>query len=102
MEVYDSGEIPEGLRRFIFRARPKKPSENKCELHRTIFLMRNITKLILKILINRNRSRINSEMGQEQCDAVKINTTFMIRMLSEQAVPMQKDLYLFFIVHKSI
>ena len=63
--------------------------------------MSHITKLILRIIMNRARSRIRPEIGKEQCgfvqDAGKRNAIFIIRILSERAIEMQKDLFLCFV-----
>ena len=100
-EIYNTGEIPEDLSKSIFIALPKRAGANECELHRTISLMSHITKLTLRITMNRARSRIRPEIGKEQCgfvqDAGTRNAIFMIRMLSERAIEMQKDLHLCFI-----
>ena len=100
-EIYNTGEIPEDLSKSIFIALPKRAGANECELHRTISLMSHITKLTLRIIMNRARSRIRLEIGKEQCgfvqDAGTRNAIFMIRMLSERAIEMQKDLHLCFI-----
>ena len=50
-DVYDSGEIPEDLRKSIFIALPKKPGATECELHRTISLMSHVIKIILRVLM---------------------------------------------------
>lgn len=69
---------------------PKKLGVNGSELHRTTSLMSHITKLMKQILMNRGRSRIRPEIGHEQRGFVK-----MIRMISEKALQMQKELHLF-------
>ena len=71
-EIYDTGEIPEDLCRSIFIALHKKPGEVECELHRTISLMIHITKLILRIIMERVCSRIRPEIGIEQCHLVEL------------------------------
>ena len=70
-EIYDTGVIPEDLSRSIFIALPKKPGATECELHRTISLMSHMTKLILRIIMMRARSRIRPEIGREQCGFVE-------------------------------
>ena len=99
--VYDSGEIPEDLSKSIFIALPKKPGAIECELHRTISLMSHVTKILLRILMMRARCRIRPEIGKEQFgfvqDAGTRNAIFVLRMLSERAIEMQKDLYICFI-----
>ena len=91
--IYDTGVIPEDLSRSIFIALPKKPGATECELHRTISLMSHMTKLILRIIMMRARSRIRPEIGREQCgfveDSGTRNSIFMVRMISERAIEMQ-------------
>ena len=100
-EIYDTGEIPEDLCRSIFIALPKKPGAVECELHRTISLMSHITKLILRIIMERVHSRIRPEIGIEQCGFVEDtgtrNAIFMVRMISERAIEKQRDVYMCFI-----
>ncbi|XP_042883267.1 uncharacterized protein LOC122260182 [Penaeus japonicus] len=100
-EIYDSGEIPEELSKSIFIALPKKPGAIECELHRTISLMSHIIKIILRIIMERARSRIRPEIGNVQYgfvqDAGPRNAIWMVRMLSERAIEMQKDLFMCFI-----
>lgn len=63
--------------------------------------MSHIAKLIIRILMNRVRSRIKPAIGQEQCGFVKDigtrNAIFMLRILSERAIKTQKYVYLCFI-----
>lgn len=42
-EIYDSGEVPGDLSRYIFIAMLKKPVANVCELHWTLSIMSYIT-----------------------------------------------------------
>ena len=98
-EIYDTGEIPEDLCRSIFTALPKKPGAVECELHRTIGLMNNITKLILRIIMERVCSRIRLEIGIEQHGFVEDtgmrNAIFMVRMICETAIEKQRCLHVF-------
>ena len=100
-EIYEKGEIPTDLSRSIFIALPKRPRAIECELHRTISLMSHITKIILRIIMLRARRIIKPEIGEEQCGFVEDSSTrnaiFMVRMISERAIEMQKNLYLCFI-----
>ena len=96
-QIYDSGEIPTELSKSIFIALPKKQGAIECELHRTISLMSHMMKIILNILMMRTRSKLSPEFGKEQCgfreDTGTRNAIFMLRMLTERAVEMQKDVY---------
>ena len=60
-EIYDTGVIPEELSRSIFIALPKRPGATECELHRTISLMSHMTKLILRKIMTRARSRLGQK-----------------------------------------
>lgn len=63
-ELYRSGEISD-LSRSIFIAFPKQPGANDYKLHRTMILMSHIRKRIMRILMDRDRSRINREIREE-------------------------------------
>ena len=99
--IYDTGEIPDDLTKSVFIALPKKAGTIECELHRTISLMSHIIKIILHILLRRAKNRIDPEIPQEQCgfteDTGTRNAIFMLRMLSERAIEMQRDVYICFI-----
>ena len=100
-EIYDTGEIPEDLCRSIFITLPKRPGAVECELPRTITLMNHITKLILRIIMERVCSRIRPEIGIEQCgfveDSGMRNTILMVRMISEKDLLKNRDVCMCFI-----
>ncbi|GFR98655.1 LINE-1 retrotransposable element ORF2 protein [Elysia marginata] len=58
-EIYDTGEIPTDISRSVFIALPKKPGATECELHRTISLMSHVTKILLRVVMMRIRSKNN-------------------------------------------
>ena len=100
-EIYNSGDIPEDLTKSIFITLPKKPGAIECELHRTISLMSHVTKIIMRILMQRARNKIQPEFGKEQFGFIKDsgtrNATFTLRRISERAIEIEKDLYLCFL-----
>ena len=102
-KIYNTGYIPEDMRRSIFIALPKKPGATDCGQHRTISLMSHLTKLLLRIIMKRNRIKISEQVAEEQCGFVEgkgtRNAIFILRMLSERAIEMQNDLCLCFIDH---
>ena len=63
--------------------------------------MSHVVKVLLKVLMRRTRSKTKPEISKLQCGFVKDsgtrNAIFMIRMLSERAIEMQKKLFLCFI-----
>ena len=89
------------MSKSIFIAIPKKPGAVECENHRTISLMSHVTKIVLRILLLRARSKITPEIGREQFgfvqDAGTRNAIFVLRAITERAIEMQKDVYMCFI-----
>ena len=65
-KIYDEGHFPTDMSRSVFITSPKKAGTTKCELHRTISLMSHMTKVILKILLQRIRGRTKGEISEEQ------------------------------------
>lgn len=62
--------------------------------------MSHITKFIIRILLNRTRSRIWPKI-EENCgivqDAKTRNVIFLVRILSQRAIKIPKGIYLSFI-----
>ena len=73
----------------------------ECEKHHTISLMSNITKLMLRVVMNRARGRTLQEIVPEQygCmpDKGTRNAIFVLRKMSERVIEKQKDIYACFI-----
>ncbi|GFO30382.1 retrovirus-related pol polyprotein from type-1 retrotransposable element r2 [Plakobranchus ocellatus] len=63
--------------------------------------MSHITKILLKIIMLRMRSKIKPEITEEQCGFVEdkgtSNAIYILRTLIERALKVQKDVYLCFI-----
>ena len=99
--VYNHGYFPDELNTYIFITLPKISGTTKCEKHRTISLMSHITKLILRVVMNRVRGRMLQEKAPEQYvfmpDKGTCNAIFVLRRMSERAVEKQKDIYACFI-----
>ena len=97
-KIYDDGKFPEDFSKSIFVTLPKKPGAVDYEQHCTISLMSHVTKIILRVLFLRLRSRIQPEIGREQFgfveDAGTRNAIFVLRVITERAVEMQKDIYM--------
>ncbi|XP_042869471.1 muscle M-line assembly protein unc-89-like [Penaeus japonicus] len=73
----------------------------ECSKHRTIGIMSQLSKRILRVILNRIRNNINEHIPEEQCGFRKgkrtTNTIFLQRTVIERAIEMQKDLYIGFI-----
>ena len=64
--IHIQGGFPSELNKSIFITLPKVNGATKCEKHRTISLMTHITKLVLRIVINRIRGKTLQEISPEQ------------------------------------
>ncbi|GFR67399.1 endonuclease-reverse transcriptase [Elysia marginata] len=71
------------------------------ELHRAISLMSHMTKILLRVVMMRIRSKIEPEIADEQYGFVEgkgtTNAIYTLRMLIQRAIEVQKDVYLCFI-----
>lgn len=56
-KIYDSGNILEDITKSILVSLPKRPAANEYESHGAISLMSLISKLMMRILTNGERSR---------------------------------------------
>lgn len=102
--IYNNGQIPEDMCKSVFIALPKKQGANTCETFRTISLMSHVTKLLLRICVNRMRKKINFEIAEEQYgfqpDKGTRNAIFVLRVLSERAIEVQSPLFICFVDYK--
>jgi len=100
-KIYDEGSFPADMCKSIFITLPKKPGATKCELHRTISLMSQLTKLILRIFLDRLHGRTVGEVAEEQygftADKGTRNAIFVLRMMTERAIEMRKDVFVCYI-----
>jgi len=99
--IYSKGCFWSELNKSIFITLPKISGTAKCEKHRTISLMSHVTKLILRIVINRVRGRTLREVSPVQYgfmpDRGTRNAIFVLRRMVERSVEKQKDVYTCFI-----
>ena len=100
-KMYDTGNIPEKMMENVFIAIPKKPGTVECKEHRTIALMSQVGKVILRVIGRRIKRRIMENVDEKQYGFRKgkgtRNAIFVLRMITERAIEMQKDLYLCYI-----
>ena len=93
--------ITSELNKSIFITLPKVNGTIKCEKHRTISLMSHVTKLVLRIVINRIRGRTLNEIAPVQYgfmpDKGTVNAIFVLRRHVERSVEKQRDIYTYFI-----
>ena len=95
--IHNHGSFPSELNKSIFITLLKVNGTIKCEKHRTISLMSHVTKLVLRIVINRIRERTLDEIAPVQCvfmpDKGTGNTIFVLRRLVERSAEKQGDVY---------
>ena len=60
-----TGEIPTDLKKSVYTTIPKKGAV-ECDQHRTISLMSHLTKVMLRVLMNRMRNKIVPEISVTQ------------------------------------
>ena len=87
----------------IFIVLPEKDGTTECGMHRTVSLMSHLTKLLLRILMQRMRSKLKPEISNSQfgfmADKGTRNVIFTLSTMIERTIEMKKDLYLCFIDH---
>ena len=65
-KIYDTGYIPSDLRKSTFIPIPKKSKAVNCSDLRTISLMSHVTKTLLKVILERNKTKIDWEISPTQ------------------------------------
>ena len=64
--IYESGYIPNAMRESAFVAIPKKSGVLECSKHRTISIISQLGKVLLRVIMNRLRGKINERVLEEQ------------------------------------
>ena len=99
--MYVQGSFLCELNASIFIALPKFNGTIECEKYCTISLMSHVTKLVLRIVINRIRGRTLHEIAPEQYgfmpDKGTANAKCVLRMLVDRSIEKQKYVYVCFI-----
>ena len=100
-KIYSSGYIPDEMTRSVFITLPKKPKATECGDYRLISLMPHITKIFLRVILNRIKTRINIEVGEEQFGFRAGSGTregiFCLNVLAQKHLEVNKDMYICFI-----
>ena len=60
-EIYNTGYWPKELKESIFIPISKKPKATRCQEYRTISIMSQVTKLLLEIVIDRMKGKIDAQ-----------------------------------------
>ena len=100
--IYDKGYLPSDFLESVFITLPKKQTKaTECGDFRTISLMSHIMKLLLKIILKRNRVLLNENSGETQFGFKSGSGTrdaiFTMRIITEKCLEKGKYLYVCFI-----
>ena len=99
--IYDTGVVPEKMKENTFIVIPKKPGTVECKEHRTIALISQVGKVILKVIGRRIKRKLMENVDEKQYGFKKgkgtRNAIFVLKMIIERAIEVQKDLYLCYI-----
>ena len=100
-KIYETGNVISSLCESIFVALPKVEGTLDCSKHRTISIMSQVTKILLKVILKRLRSKIAPEISEQQFGFVAgkgtANATFSLRTLAERCLDVQKDVFICFV-----
>ena len=99
--IYDTGNITNSLCESIFVALPKVEGTLDCSKHRTISIMSQIIKILLRVILKRIRNKISPEISDQQFGFVAgkgtANAVFSLRMLAERCLDVQKEIFICFV-----
>lgn len=62
--ICNDGDIPQSMADSILVRLPKKPNATECSQHRTISLMSHVLKLVLRMVLKRNKHEIEVDEFQ--------------------------------------
>ena len=97
-KIYDTGYIPSNLRKSTFIPVPKKSKAINCSEFRTISLMSHVTKALMKVILERNKAKIDWEVSPTQSGFRRGMGTregiFNLRTINERYLEKHKDVYI--------
>ena len=103
-EVYETGAITRHMKTSVFVTIPKINGTLECKKFRTISIMSQITKIVLRVIIHRITNKLRDEIAVEQYGFLAgkgtSNAIFVVRNLMERAIEKQKDVFMCFIDYK--
>ena len=103
-KIWLTGEWPMLWTKSLIITLPKKGNLQKCENYRTISLISHLSKVMLKIILNRLTPEAENIIAEEQAGFRRGRSTteqiFNLRVLCEKYLQHQQDLYHAFIDFK--
>ena len=64
--IHDTGYIPHAVEKSIFITILKKEGATECGQHRTISIISQTGKIVLRVILNRMRNKVDQSIDQEQ------------------------------------
>ena len=100
-KIYRTGMIPKRMEESEFIVLPKKEGATECGEHRTISLVGQVAKVILKVMDNRLKGTVEEHVDKAQFGFRKgkgtENAIFVLRAIIKRAIEKQNDMYLCFV-----
>ena len=100
-QIYQSGNIIDEMCDSVFVALPKVEGTLECSKHRTLSIMSQITKILLRIILKRIRTKLRTQISDQQFGFVPgkgtSNALFALRVLTENVLEVQKDIFVCFV-----
>src|SRR5215469_13529473 len=85
---------------------PKVQGTLESEKHRTISIMSQVTKILLRVVLIRIINKIRPQISEEQYEFINgkgiRNAIFVLRILAEKSLKVNQDLYLCFVDYEKI
>ena len=99
--VYDTGYLPPDMSSSIFVRLTKKAKATECSDYRTLSLMSHLLKVLLKVILKRNKHKIESVISETQSGFMAGKGTREgidnLRTIIDRYVKCGKNIYLCFI-----
>ena len=100
-KIYSTGNIPERMKEPEFIVIPKKEGATECDKHRRISIISQMVKMILKVIDNRLKSKVEEHVDGAQFGIRKDkgagNAIFVLRTIIERVIEKQKDFFMCFV-----
>ena len=100
-EIYERGRLTKKMCQSIFISLLKNAGTVQCDEFRAFSLMSHLTKILLKVVSQRMKSKIMQEIDVCQygfrADCGTRNAVFILKVLIQRSIQMQTDIYLCFV-----
>ena len=104
IEIYNTGYWPKYLKESIFIPIPKNPKATRFQEYRTISIMSQVTKLLLKSVMDRMKRKVEAELGDAHSGIRQGKGTrediMNLRLIRERHLEVQFFLYICFLDYK--